>query len=38
VYGVKMLTAASLIKAADKFIPIESDLLISWRSIAWLAE
>jgi|TARA_B110000483_G_scaffold243167_1_gene331654 uncharacterized LabA/DUF88 family protein len=29
VYGVKMLTAASLIKAADKFIPIESDLLIS---------
>jgi len=29
VYGVKILTAASLINAADKFIPIESDLLIS---------
>ncbi len=29
VYGVKMLTAASLINAADKFIPIEADLLIS---------
>ncbi|MFT6093831.1 MAG: uncharacterized LabA/DUF88 family protein [Pseudohongiellaceae bacterium] len=29
VYGVKMLTAASLINSADKFIPIESDLLIS---------
>jgi uncharacterized LabA/DUF88 family protein len=28
VYGVKMLTAASLINSADRFIPIESDLLI----------
>lgn len=29
VYGVKMLTAASLINAATKYIPIESDLLIN---------
>lgn len=29
VYGVKMLTAASLINAVNKFIPIESDLLIN---------
>lgn len=29
VYGVKMLTAASLVNAANLFIPIESDLLIS---------
>lgn len=29
VYGVKMLTAASLVNAANKFIPIESDLLIN---------
>lgn len=29
VYGVKILTAASLINAASKFIPIESDLLIN---------
>lgn len=28
VYGVEVLTAASLINAADKFIPIESDLLM----------
>lgn len=36
VYGVKMLTAASLINSADIFIPIESDLLISWRLITWI--
>lgn len=29
VYGVKILTAASLINAASIFIPIESDLLIN---------
>jgi len=29
VYGVEKLTAASLIKAADKFIPIESSLLVN---------
>ena len=28
VYGVEKLTAASLINAANKFIPIESDLLL----------
>ena len=28
VYGVKALTAASLINAADKYIPIESELLL----------
>ena len=28
VYGVKMLTADSLINSANKFIPIESDLLM----------
>ena len=28
VYGVKMLTAASLINSANKFIPIESGLLL----------
>jgi hypothetical protein len=31
-----MLTAASLINSADIFIPIESDLLISWRLITWI--
>ena len=30
VYGVKMLTADSLINSANKFIPIESDLLMGW--------
>ena len=29
VYGVEMLTAKSLIDAANKFIPIESDLLMN---------
>jgi len=29
VYGVEALTAASLISSASKFIPIESDLLLS---------
>ncbi len=29
VYGVKMLTADSLIDSANKFIPIESDLLLN---------
>ena len=29
VYGVEMLTAASLINAANQFIPIESDLLLN---------
>lgn len=29
VYGVKMLTADSLINAANKYIPIESDLLMN---------
>ena len=29
VYGVEMLTAASLIGSANKFIPIESDLLLN---------
>jgi len=28
VYGVENLTAASLIKAANRFVPIESDLLL----------
>lgn len=28
VYGVKILTAASLIDSANRFVPIESDLLI----------
>ncbi len=32
VYGVKMLTADSLIHAANTFIPIESDLLVNPRS------
>jgi len=29
VYGVEKLTAASLIKAASRFVPIESDLLLA---------
>lgn len=29
VYGVKMLTAGSLIDAANRFVPIESDLLLN---------
>lgn len=33
VYGVKMLTADSLINAANKFIPIQSDLLINPRPL-----
>ena len=30
VYGVESLTADSLIEAANKFVPIETDLLILW--------
>jgi uncharacterized LabA/DUF88 family protein len=32
VYGVADLTAASLIRAADRFVPIEEDLLLSRES------
>lgn len=34
VYGVKMLTADSLIQAASKFIPIGSSLLLNWMDLA----
>ncbi len=30
VYGVETLTAKSLIDAANRFIPVESDLLLYW--------
>lgn len=35
VYGVEPLTAGSLIRAAETFVPIEDDLLLGWQSQAW---
>ena len=32
VYGVQKLTAASLINSASQFYPIESDLLLNWKT------